>query len=138
MPNSEWNWRIPTVMTSVWGLVIIIFFFFIPESPRFLLAAGRETEAKAMLLKYHANGAEEDELVSAEINEILDSLEFERTHKKKTWKEIFSNPGDRWRMIISAGLSSCSLWSGQQIVSYYNTQVSSASDDRHDRHNPRY
>ena len=115
-------------MMAVWGVIIMIFYFPMPESPRFLLAKGREEEARAFFLKYHANGAAEDELVEAEIAEIKLALEIDRTVLKKSWREIWRNPGDRWRFFISAGLSSCSLWSGQQIVSYYNTQVSNSLD----------
>ncbi|WVF71042.1 hypothetical protein IAT40_005839 [Kwoniella sp. CBS 6097] len=122
-PNTDWQWRGPTLLIAIWGLLLVGLFFVVPESPRFLLAKGRDDEAKSILLKYHANDAAEDELVSGEITEIKEAFAFENAHTTKTWKQCFSTPGDRWRMLISVGLSVCSMWTGQQIVSYYNTQI---------------
>ena len=125
MPNSDWQWRLPTILISFFGLCMVAIYPFSPESPRWLISQGRDDEAHVILAKYHANGDMEDELVTGEILEIKEALHTQQVSIKeaKTWKQCFGTPGDRWRMIICMGLATCNVWTGQQIVSYYNTQI---------------
>jgi hypothetical protein len=57
--------------------------FFIPESPRFLMANGREEEAHAFLTKYHGNGRSDSKLVSLQIAEMREGIRQDGIDK--TW-----------------------------------------------------
>lgn len=57
--------------------------FFIPESPRFLMANGREEEAHAFLTKYHGNGKSDSKLVSLQIAEMREGIRQDGIDK--TW-----------------------------------------------------
>lgn len=59
----------PTVQAIPAALQLAMLPWF-PESPRYLLRNGKEDEAKRVLLKYHANGAEQDDLVDFQLMEI--------------------------------------------------------------------
>ncbi len=59
---------------------------------------GREEEAKAFLVKYHANGKADDELVAFEYAEIQEALRMERETKQDTWKVILSSRSSRHRL----------------------------------------
>jgi len=48
--------------------------FFIPESPRYLMANGREQEAIDFLVKYHGNGDPNSRLVKLEIEEMREGI----------------------------------------------------------------
>ncbi|KAH9900309.1 hypothetical protein F4778DRAFT_782413 [Xylariomycetidae sp. FL2044] len=109
MPGSSWQWRLPTLFISVFSLGMIALWFFIPESPRWLIAQGKEQEAHRILAHLHANDLMEDELVVGEILEIKQTLHLQQSSVShaKSWKECFMSPD----------------WTGQSIVSYYNTQI---------------
>jgi hypothetical protein len=110
---------------SFFAFLMICLFPFVPESPRFMIAKGRDAEAHALLAKWHANGVMDDELVAAELLEIKETFATENASKgqSKSWRQCFATPGDRWRMFICIGLATCNNWTGQSIVSYYNTQI---------------
>ncbi|KAF8752945.1 Transporter [Rhizoctonia solani] len=59
------SWRIPSAMMGLVPVLQMIIIWFLPESPRWLIAHGREEEAVRVLAKYHAinRGDLNDELV---------------------------------------------------------------------------
>jgi hypothetical protein len=62
------------------------------ELPRWLLAKGRKDDAKAVLVRYHANGNAEDDFVRLEYIEMASVITFE-TQTKTPWKALLSTPG---------------------------------------------
>jgi hypothetical protein len=62
--------------------------FFIPESPRFLMANGREEEAHAFLTKYHGNGRSDSKLVALQIAEMREGIRQDGIDK--TWWDCMS------------------------------------------------
>lgn len=69
--------------------------YFIPESPRFLLANGREEEALAFLVKYHGNGDPNSRLVALEIDEMKENISLDGIDKRPLdckWPDAFGKP----------------------------------------------
>ncbi|KAI1341043.1 general substrate transporter [Xylariaceae sp. FL0016] len=125
LPGSSWQWRLPTLFISIFAAAMVTLFWFVPESPRWLISKDKDDEAHRILADLHANGFLEDQLVVGEMLEIKHTLRAQQASisEAKTWRECFGSPGDRWRMFICIGLAICNNWTGQSIVSYYNTQI---------------
>lgn len=72
----------PCLMQVVGPSIVFAIMLFAPESPRWLASKGRVEQARAIMVKYHANGAENDPLVEWEYREVIATLEQEMLKNK--------------------------------------------------------
>jgi len=118
------QWRLPTGLQCLMPGIQLIFVFFLPESPRWLISKGRHEEARKVLVKYHASGDENDAFVAWEFAEIRETLQLEEEAAASSgWYELVRTPGNRKRcalIILTAIFSQCS---GNGLVSYYLAQI---------------
>ncbi|CCA69468.1 related to hexose transporter protein [Serendipita indica DSM 11827] len=121
--NSDWSWRIPSALQGLSSIVQLLFVWFLPESPRWLINRGRDEEAKAILARYHAGGDGSHPLISFEYNEIKEAIALEAEAARVSWLDLFRTPGNRRRMRIILGIGVFSQLSGNGIISYYLTKV---------------
>jgi sugar porter (SP) family MFS transporter len=122
--KSTWAWRTPSALQALPSVLQVLLIWFVPESPRWLVSKGRETQALKTLAYYHADSNEEDPLVRYEFDEIKAAIEFDRTVAANVgWKSLATNPGNRKRMRIIIALAFFSQWSGNGLVSYYLNKV---------------
>ncbi|KAJ3559387.1 hypothetical protein NM688_g384 [Phlebia brevispora] len=115
--NNTWSWRIPSLLQ---GLPSVFQFFLVlwgPESPRWLMHKGKETEALKTLAYYHADGDDTDPLVLFEFNEI------KAVAANVGWSALWSTRGNRKRMMLIIAIAFFSQWSGNGLVSYYLNAV---------------
>jgi MFS family permease len=54
--KTDWSWRIPSLVQAVPSLMQLGFIWLVPESPRWLVAHGKEDQALKTLADVHANG----------------------------------------------------------------------------------
>lgn len=101
----------------------LIAIWLVPESPRYLIAKGKNEKALNILGKAHAQGNIEDELVQIEYREIRETLQLEKEFEQNGWIQLFSTKGNRHRLVILISLGFFSQWSGNGLVSYYMTDV---------------
>ncbi|RDW77612.1 hypothetical protein BP6252_05665 [Coleophoma cylindrospora] len=120
--DSNWSWRIPSILQILGPAIQIFAVWFLPESPRWLLATGQREAAKEVLIKWHANGNREDEFVQLEYQEINAVITLEMD-TKTTWKTLVATAGNRRRMAVLVLLGVASQWSGNGLISYYLTRV---------------
>ncbi|KIM26163.1 hypothetical protein M408DRAFT_330739 [Serendipita vermifera MAFF 305830] len=120
LSGSVWAWRIPSLLQAVPSLLQAILVWFIPESPRWLVANGRDVEAVAVLVKYHADGRQRDPLVYFTYGQIREALSMEKEVSSTTsYLTLFKTPGNRRRMRIVLAIGFFSQWAGNGLVSYY-------------------
>lgn len=120
--STHWSWRIPSIVQSILPLVILIGVSFMPESPRWLCSKGRHEEARALFIRYHANGNESDELVAVEMEEIATALK-EEEQSLCTWGSLIKTKANRRRVFICVMAAVIVLWNGQGVITYYFTQM---------------
>lgn len=77
--GSNWAWRIPSILQGLPSIFQFILVLWAPESPRWLVSKGKDTEALDTLAYYHADGDRTDPLVLFEFNEIKAGIELDRT-----------------------------------------------------------
>ncbi|KAF7586128.1 hypothetical protein BBP40_009424 [Aspergillus hancockii] len=121
--QNNWAWRAPTVVQAAPSVLQIIFIWFVPESPRFLIYKGKHEQALKVLADCHANGDQEDEVVQLEMHEIKETIRLEKEFESNSWKELIRTKGNRHRLIICITAGLFSQWSGNGLVSYYIAKI---------------
>lgn len=121
--TTSWSWRIPSLIQGIPALSVIVALPFIPESPRWLHAHGREEEAKRTLYQYHANGATFDALVEFEIQEIAAGVRMDAERKSATWAHLLRSKANRKSFAICIVIPLLTLWNGQGVIAYYFSPI---------------
>ncbi|KAF7370087.1 hypothetical protein MSAN_00638700 [Mycena sanguinolenta] len=80
--RAEHAWRGPFAVQAAVSLVLVIWTFFLPESPRWLIQNGFMTEGLWTLADLHARGDVTDEGVAHTYHAIVDMLEMEEKGEK--------------------------------------------------------
>ncbi|RWA08550.1 hypothetical protein EKO27_g6565 [Xylaria grammica] len=116
---SDWSWRVPSLLQLSPSLLQVVFIFFIPESPRFLISKDKHEEAFKVIVKYHAEGDENSEFAKAEMAEIKTTIAIELEHSKRSWLDMVSTAGNRRRLLIGSLVGVMTQLSGNVVISYY-------------------
>lgn len=120
---GEWSWRFPSLLQTIFPIIIIVVATFCPESPRWLIKNGRSNQALKILARYHANGDTCDSLVQLEFREILTALDHETTLRQASFLDFLRTPGNRRRLFTIAMLALSLNWVGNGIISHYLTPM---------------
>ena len=111
-PHEAWRWMFGlAVVPTVLFLALIIT---VPESPRWLYAHGRASEAQAVLNSYtNAEGAK------TLLNDIVEGL---RTPIEQRWSALWS-PAVRGSLFIACGFTVLQQVTGINTIIYYGPQI---------------
>ena len=124
-PGSDITWKLPVYLQIMFPLFVLLFVFLIPESPRWLVMKGRHDEARAIIVKYHANGDESHPIVNLELDEIEASMTPEHKAGTKAWvialdvRKLFNTRARRYRSMLAGAMGWAGEFSGSNIASYY-------------------
>jgi hypothetical protein len=86
--TNDWSWRIPSLLQCVVSVVQLVFIYFVPESPRWLIANNRTAEATRILSIHHTGSEEPTELVRLQVAEITAAIEFERSLESTSYLQF--------------------------------------------------
>ena len=118
--QSDWAWRIPSLLQILPSVLQIATVFFLPESPRFLVSKDRDDEAFEVLTKYHAEGDANSPIVQAEMAQIRATIKLEMENSRQSWVEMFATKAMRKRVLIAIFLGLFTQMSGNTLLSYYS------------------
>ena len=111
--SSSANWRAMFLSGAVPAIILLIMYFFLSESPRWLVAKGREEEAKAVFEKI-----EEPELVENQIAEIKESMQDNTSNTKASIKKWMIMP-----LIIAVGIMFAQICTGINVIICYAPKI---------------
>ena len=122
--DSNASWRIPALVQGLPSVVQLVFIYWVPESPRFLMAKDRHDQALAVLAKYHGNGDAAHPTVQFEYHEIKETIRLEMLQKhNSSYLDFFRTKGNRYRLAVLLSLGIFSQWSGNAIISNYQSKL---------------
>ena len=87
---SEISWRGPYIIQACLSLILVLWSFVLPETPRFLIKNGFDEDGLRVLADLHANGNTADPHVLATHAEIQAAVALEAVADKASWRELFS------------------------------------------------
>ena len=118
--DNDWSWKIPSILQLLLPTLVLPGLFIMPESPRWLVSKERHEEARAVLVRYHAEGDESSPLVAFEYAEIAASIRMEVQNQKNTsYRQMLATPANRKRTFITIFLGVFTQWAGQNVAGYY-------------------
>ncbi|KAJ5715783.1 uncharacterized protein N7483_012964 [Penicillium malachiteum] len=120
--DSQWSWRLPTLIQIIPSAYQFCLIWFCPESPRWLISNGHLQEARDILVKYHGECDTNSALVNLEIVEIQTAISKE-AEENMSWKDFFSSRANLKRLFLCFCTALFSQSSGNLLVSNYLTQI---------------
>ncbi|KAJ5459940.1 uncharacterized protein N7458_001492 [Penicillium daleae] len=120
--THSYGFRIPIWCQLLSSVIVAIGTWFLPESPRWLMAQDRTDEAIEVLARYHGEGDASHPMVTLQIKEMQHQITVSVANSSKNWwdyRELFNTHSARRRFICVAGMACFGQLSGNSLTSYY-------------------
>ncbi|KAL4795177.1 hypothetical protein BDV19DRAFT_399024 [Aspergillus venezuelensis] len=127
--NSEAQFRFPLALQILFAICTFIGVLCLPESPRWLIAHDRHTEAREILWSVQPNAREiskDDTAINMEMAEIAQTMAEERQAAAEgSFKALLKDGPQRFRTrtLLSMGGQMMQQLSGVNLITYYNTVI---------------
>ncbi|OLN96840.1 Lactose permease 9 [Colletotrichum chlorophyti] len=114
------GWRVPVWCQLVTSGIVIVCVFFLPESPRWLVANDRHEEAAKILTALHGEKNPNHPIVQLQMKEMMAQISSEASDKKWwDYHELWNTHSARRRLICVLGMAIMGQASGNSLSSYY-------------------
>ncbi|CAG9949012.1 unnamed protein product [Clonostachys rosea f. rosea IK726] len=121
--SGDSQWRGPTGLQMFFPGLLLSVMYWLPESPRYLIAQGRQQEALSNLQSLHSrSGHESHHFAEIEFYQIQKQIEFD-TARKMSYVQIFKHPSMRKRALITICLTWCMVGSGVLVINNYGAAI---------------
>ncbi|PSR78363.1 general substrate transporter [Coniella lustricola] len=122
--GNDWSWRSITLVQIVPSVMQLVFIWWLPESPRFLVHQDRNEEALLVLAKHHAGGNMHDAVVQFEYLQVKQTIQMDRdTDTATSYLDFVRTSGNRRRLAIIMSLGVISQYSGNALFSNYMNTI---------------
>jgi MFS family permease len=114
------GFRIPIWCQLITSGFVAIAVWFLPESPRWLMANDRYDDAAAVLARYHGEGSLSHPMVLLQMKEM--ATQIGTNSSDKNWwdyRELFNTRSARRRLICVLGMATFGQLSGNSATGYY-------------------
>jgi sugar porter (SP) family MFS transporter len=114
------GFRIPIWCQLFSSVIVAIGVWFLPESPRWLMAQGNVDAATVVLARYHGEGSEGHPMVMLQLQEMQHQIKTDASDKKWwDYSELVNSHSARRRLICVLGMACFGQISGNSVTSYY-------------------
>ncbi|KAG5417995.1 hypothetical protein I9W82_004323 [Candida metapsilosis] len=115
------SWRIPVVLQAIFPILLILFVFKFPESPRWLMGKGRVREARIVFSALY-NLPEGDEKITDQLTEIQSAIDLERANDEGFSLKALTSQGSTrnfHRLSLACWSQIMQQISGINLITYY-------------------
>ena len=118
--KSEIGFRIPIWCQLCSSVIVVLGVYWLPESPRWLMAQDRIEDATQVLARYHGEGNRQHPIVVLQLTEMQKQIATDASDK--TWwdyRELVNTRSARRRMTCALGMAVFGQLSGSSVTGYY-------------------
>ncbi|KAJ3982052.1 general substrate transporter, partial [Lentinula detonsa] len=132
--SSTTSWRAPLAIQIVPAGILVIFVWFLPESPRWYVSAGKTDKAAEVLAKYHGNGDVNAPLVQLELREFEESIKLDASDKRWwDYSELVNTANARYRTLMMLMMGFFGQWSGNGLGYFLTVLFKNAGVESQER-----
>ncbi|OAL18311.1 hypothetical protein AYO20_11762 [Fonsecaea nubica] len=122
--NTDVRWRFPLAFVTIFLIALMLIIPFMPESPRWDIANGKQERGRKTLAVFRAQGDINQAEVEAEFNEIVAAVELEAEYPARSYFHLVTGikSGDLHlgrRAFLAAWLQIMQAWTGVTSVVVY-------------------
>lgn len=118
------SWRLITWLQALFSGIIVVFCFFLPESPRWLYVNNKQEAARKMLTTYHGEGNPDSAWVTLQMREYEEALDLDGSDKRWwDYRALFRDRSSIYRLSCNVCISVFGQWAGNAVLSYFLSSV---------------